>query len=179
MAGSGGGRRGDGADLAGPDGAATHAFFTGDAPSEAGTRFTCPDCGGGIYEVAEGGLARLRCSVGHAYSPESFTAEHGRELERALSTASRTLDDRAVLLERMAVRAKGNGQPRSAAGFEREAHAAREHALVIRQSMQRFDDSVLVIAEREDRAPPRGNVLTARCPQPPFRRLLSTRSWST
>ncbi len=95
---------------------------------------------------------RLQCSVGHVYSPESFTAEHGRELERALSTASRTLDDRAVLLERMAVRARGNGQARSAAGFERQAHAAREHALVIRQSMQRFDDSVMLVAEPEDGA---------------------------
>jgi two-component system chemotaxis response regulator CheB len=125
------------------------ALFTGDAPSDAGTRFTCPDCGGGIYEVAGSGVTHLQCSVGHAYSPESFTAEHGRELERALSTASRTLDDRAVLLERMAVRAKGNGQPRSAADFERQAHAAREHALVIRQSMQRFDDSQMVVAESE------------------------------
>jgi len=124
--------------------------FTGDAPSPAGTRFTCPDCGGGIYEVAEGAMTRLQCSVGHVYSPESFTAEHGRELERALATASRTLDDRAVLLERMAVRAKGNGQARSVAGFERQAHAAREHALVIRQSMQRFDDSVMIGAGSED-----------------------------
>lgn len=124
--------------------------FTGDAPSAEGTRFSCPDCGGGIYEVSETGVTRLQCSVGHAYSPESFTAEHGRELERALSTASRTLDDRAVLLERMAVRAKGNGQPRSAADFERQAHAAREHALVIRQSMQHFHNVAMTVSEPEN-----------------------------
>lgn len=77
--------------------------FQVDGPSDEGTRFTCPDCGGGIYEVVENGVTRLSCSVGHAYSPENFAAEHGRELER-------------------------------------EAHAARDHAAVIRGSMQQFDD---------------------------------------
>ncbi|MDQ3631796.1 MAG: hypothetical protein M3417_11125, partial [Actinomycetota bacterium] len=69
-----------------------------------------------------------------------------------LSTATRALDDRAVLLERMAIRAKGNGQPRSAADFERQAHAARDHARVIRQSMQRFDDTVMIGTEPENRS---------------------------
>lgn len=114
--------------------------FQGDGPSDEGTRFTCPDCGGGIYEVLENGATRLSCSVGHAYSPENFAAEHGRELERALWTATRTLDDRVVLLDRMAARARINGQRRTAERFEREAHAARDHAAVIRGSMQQFDD---------------------------------------
>ncbi len=132
-----------------PPAALDGTLFTGGAPSGAGTRFTCPDCGGGIYEAVENGVTRLQCSGGHVYSAESFTAGHGRELERALSTATRALDDRAVLLERMALRAKGNGQPRSAAGFERQAHAAREHAVVIRESMQRFDDTVMIGAGPE------------------------------
>jgi len=114
--------------------------FQGDGPSGEGTRFTCPDCGGGIYEASENGVTRLRCSVGHVYSPESFAAGHGRELERALSTATRTLDDRVVLLDRMAARARINGQRRTAERFERVAHAARDHAAVIRGSMQQFDD---------------------------------------
>jgi two-component system chemotaxis response regulator CheB len=114
--------------------------FQGDGPSDEGTRFTCPDCGGGIYEVCENGITRLRCSVGHVYSPESFAAEHGRELERALWTATRTLDDRVVLLERLAARARSSDQRRTAERYEREAHAARDHAAVIRGSMQQFDD---------------------------------------
>ncbi len=116
--------------------------FQGDGPSDEGTRFACPDCGGGIYEVSEIGVTWLSCSVGHAYSPESFAAEHGRELERALWTATRTLDDRVVLLERMAARARGSGERRTVERFEREARAARDHAAVIRGSMQQFDDIV-------------------------------------
>lgn len=121
---------------------ADQTTFQGDGPSDGGTRFTCPDCGGVLFEVAESGVVRLQCSVGHAYSPESFLHEHTRALEQALWTATRTLDDRAVLLERMAGRARTSGQPRSAAGFERQAREARRHATVIRDSMQRFDDTV-------------------------------------
>ncbi len=115
--------------------------FRGDGPSDGGTRFTCPDCGGVLFQVSESGVDRLQCSVGHAYSPESLSAEQGRELERALWTATRALDDRAVLLERMASRARVSGQQRSAAGFARQALDAREHATVIRRSMQRFSDT--------------------------------------
>ncbi len=90
--------------------------------------------------MIENGVTRLTCSVGHAYSPESFAAEHGRELERALWTATRTLDDRVVLLERLAERARSSGQLRTAERFERQARATRDHAAVIRQSMQQIDD---------------------------------------
>lgn len=127
--------RGEALALTGPSPRAT---FQGDGPSDEGT--PCPDCGGGIDEVIEAGVTRLKCSVGHAYSSDSFAGEHGRELERALSTATRTLDDRVVLLERLAAHARASGQRRTAERFEREAHATRDHATVIRESMQQFDD---------------------------------------
>lgn len=94
---------------------------------------TCPDCGGALVETSEGGAGRLECPAGHAFSTESSMAEHGLELERALWTATRALDDRAGLLERLAARARSNRQPRSAAGFERQARDTRADATVIRR----------------------------------------------
>lgn len=94
-----------------------------------------------LFEVSEGSVMSLQCSVGHVYSPESLSSEQGRELERALWTATRALDDRAVLLERMAARARAGGHERTAEDSERKARDARAHATVIRRSMQRFDDT--------------------------------------
>jgi two-component system chemotaxis response regulator CheB len=124
--------------------------FVGDSPSGDGTRFTCPDCGGVFFEVTEGGVHRLLCSVGHVWSPESFAAAQGRELERALSTAMRALEDRAVLMGRMAARARASGHLNAAAAYDRQTAEAREHAGVVRRSMQRYDDTAAADAERRE-----------------------------
>src|SRR4051812_26418387 len=44
---------------------------TGDLPRSAageGTRYTCPDCVGVLFERHEGNLPRFQCSVGHVFS---------------------------------------------------------------------------------------------------------------
>ncbi len=97
------------------------------------TPFACPVCGAALSESSVGGAGRLECPSGHAYAAETSIAEHGREVEWALCTATRALDDRVGLLERLAARARVDRQPRSAAGFERQADEARMNATVIRR----------------------------------------------
>jgi two-component system chemotaxis response regulator CheB len=67
-----------------PDGhdqpAAARAVAQRGEPSE----FTCPECGGTLWEQQEGNLLRFRCRVGHAYSTESLVAEQREALEGAL-----------------------------------------------------------------------------------------------
>jgi two-component system chemotaxis response regulator CheB len=108
----------------------------GDGPRDdaKGTRFTCPDCGGVLFEQEEGGLRRLRCSVGHAFSIESMAAEQGERIEGALWTAVRTLEDRAELLSRMAADAEHRGQRRSARAFRRQARDAEQRAALVREA---------------------------------------------
>jgi two-component system chemotaxis response regulator CheB len=101
-----------------------------------GTRYTCPDCGGVLFERHVGALERFECSVGHAFSIESLSSAQAGELEGALWSAVRALDDRASLLQRMASRARSSGRGRSAAAFERQAHDAQERARTIREAIQ-------------------------------------------
>jgi two-component system, chemotaxis family, protein-glutamate methylesterase/glutaminase len=115
--------------------------FSGGGPTPAGTRFTCPECGGVLWEALENGVVQLRCSVGHVYSPESLTAEHGRELERALWVALRSLEDRSQLMQRLAERAAAARHERSAQKFARHADDAAEHAALIRRLMDRFAEA--------------------------------------
>src|SRR5207302_739863 len=37
--------------------------------------FSCPECGGVLWEIQDGDLLRFRCRVGHAFSVESVLAE--------------------------------------------------------------------------------------------------------
>jgi two-component system, chemotaxis family, protein-glutamate methylesterase/glutaminase len=111
---------------------------TADPPKESatGTRFTCPDCGGVLFEQEEGGLTRFRCSVGHVFSIESLAAGQAHELEGALWTAVRALEDRGELLRQMAARAQRDGQVRSAQAFAAQADDADRRAGLVREAIE-------------------------------------------
>jgi len=96
------------------------------------TRYTCPDCGGALWRHEDGDADTFRCSVGHAYSPESFDGEQGRGIESALWAAARLLGDRKTLLEEMAENAGSKGHDRSAHAFRTQAVEVDSAASTIR-----------------------------------------------
>ena len=123
---------------------------THDPPNAAigqGTRFTCPDCGGVLFERREGALERFECSVGHVFSIESLSSAQAEALETALWAAVRSLEDRAALLKRLASRGRANEHLRSAANFERQAQEALERAKTIREAIQRSSEDKAIAAE--------------------------------
>jgi two-component system, chemotaxis family, protein-glutamate methylesterase/glutaminase len=111
----------------------------GDAPPSAtgrGTRYTCPDCGGVLFERHEGDLERFECSVGHVFSIESLSSAQAEALEGALWAAVRALEDRAAMLRRLAERARRGVHAHSAHTFERQADDAVERARTIRDAIE-------------------------------------------
>ena len=109
-----------------------------DPPREeaTGTRFTCPDCGGVLFEQEETGLTRFRCSVGHVFSIESLAAGQAHELEGALWTAVRALEDRAELLRQLSARADHGGHRRSARAFQAQAADAEHRSGLVREAIE-------------------------------------------
>ena len=112
-----------------------------------GTRYTCPDCGGVLFERREGLLERFECSVGHVFSIESLSSAQAEALESALWAAVRSLEDRAALLKRLAGRRREDDQMRSAATFERQADEALARASTIREAIERSADESTIAAE--------------------------------
>jgi two-component system chemotaxis response regulator CheB len=110
----------------------------GEPPREEaqGTRYTCPDCGGVLFQQEEDGLTRFRCSVGHVLSIQSLAVEQARHLEGALWTAVRALEDRAELLQQMADRSHHADRPRSAHAFEGQAADLLRRAGTIRDVVE-------------------------------------------
>jgi two-component system, chemotaxis family, protein-glutamate methylesterase/glutaminase len=98
--------------------------------------FVCPDCGGALWESEDDkGLLRFRCRTGHGYSIETLAAEQTETVEYALWSALRALEERAAMARRMAARLRGRGSKTSAARFERQADAAVQQAVVIREGL--------------------------------------------
>lgn len=92
----------------------------------------CPECHGVLWEVKDGELVRFRCLVGHAFSAEALLANQSEELEAALWTALRALEENTAVSRRLAARANSLGHAHSAAAFTEQAMDAEHHASVIR-----------------------------------------------
>src|SRR5207253_7844581 len=81
--------------------------------------FSCPDCGGVLWEIEEDPkLVRYRCRVGHALSPITMMTAQDEKLEEALWTALKTLEESARLSKRLADTQRREGHDWMRARFE-------------------------------------------------------------
>jgi two-component system chemotaxis response regulator CheB len=94
--------------------------------------FTCPDCGGTLWEIHDGNLVRFRCRVGHSFSLESMLAGQNEALEQALWVALETLEETASLQRRMMDDAHARGQHWLARRFEERVRKAEKNATLLR-----------------------------------------------
>jgi two-component system chemotaxis response regulator CheB len=108
--------------------------------------FSCPDCGGVLWEIDEGEFSRFRCRVGHAYSPETMLAAQGDVLEEALWTAMKTLEESARLSKRLAAAERQRSHEWMAVRFDEKETEARDRADIIRRFLA-SDDSTVPLAE--------------------------------
>jgi two-component system chemotaxis response regulator CheB len=94
---------------------------------------TCPDCGGVLWELHNSNLIRFRCHVGHVYSADTLLAEQSDDVERALWSAVRALEEKAALARRMATQAQQQNRFLSKAQFNERAQESAHHAALIRE----------------------------------------------
>jgi two-component system chemotaxis response regulator CheB len=64
--------------------------------------FTCPDCGGNLWQVKHGNVQRFRCHTGHAFTAEALAESSQHALEETLWVALRMMEERRNLLSSMA-----------------------------------------------------------------------------
>jgi two-component system chemotaxis response regulator CheB len=108
---------------------------------ERGTRrgrlatFTCPECGGNLWQVDERGVLRFRCHVGHAYYAEALLEEQSAALEAALWTAVRTFREKSVLARQLARAAHEQGHGEAATRFAEQADLSDRYGELIRQNV--------------------------------------------
>jgi two-component system chemotaxis response regulator CheB len=92
-----------------------------------GSPFVCPECGGALWEHRNHDDLRYRCHTGHGFTAATLLALQSDELEQALWSSVRLLDEQAELQRRMAERWQDSGNQPVRARFEANA-ADREHA---------------------------------------------------
>jgi two-component system chemotaxis response regulator CheB len=93
--------------------------------------FTCPDCDGSLMTMP--GSRRYRCRVGHAWTLEALAEQKDAQLERALWTALRTLDEKISLARRMERTAIQRGNDLVARRYAASVAEAADAAGVLRE----------------------------------------------
>ncbi|WP_345950711.1 MULTISPECIES: chemotaxis protein CheB [unclassified Mucilaginibacter] len=92
-----------------------------------GTRsnYSCPDCGGGLYEIKNDVITRFRCYTGHVYTGNLLLEKQSEGLEDSIWVSIRMLEERKNLLMRMA---NQNGNEVGGEGSKKEkARELGEH----------------------------------------------------
>ncbi|RYZ88052.1 MAG: chemotaxis protein CheB [Proteobacteria bacterium] len=115
----------------------TSGDSSGEMPGAA-CGLVCPECSGPLWEILESDshLVRYRCHEGHAYSALSLEASQDEELEAALWTALRAMDEKVELAEKLAQRAKIMGQDNAVLRYQSRHSKTREQADLLRKLLK-------------------------------------------
>lgn len=124
------------------DQAATKAIASSKAAQIRGERagepsvYSCPECGGVLWQMDEGEVLILRCHVGHIYNAETMLAIQTEIAEAALWVAARILADQGVLNRQLAARERERGSDATVTHFEKAAGTAENRSEVVQDLLQ-------------------------------------------
>ncbi|MFB2878985.1 chemotaxis protein CheB [Floridanema aerugineum] len=105
--------------------------------------YSCPECGGVLWEIKNSNFLRFRCRTGHAFSPDSLFAEQSDALEQALWVALRALKEQSGLSKKLAQRAKAQNHSITAKRFAERAQETDAKADLIRQVLLRSKNETI------------------------------------
>ena len=100
------------------------------------SRFTCPDCGGSLWDANPDEPGKFRCRVGHSWTTLGLLEQQAATLEQALWTALRALSERADLARRMRDHAAKRHHRYGERLFERQLEEYEEKARVVREVLR-------------------------------------------
>ncbi|MCY1046446.1 chemotaxis protein CheB [Corallococcus sp. bb12-1] len=99
------------------------------------SHFSCPDCGGVLFELEEEGLLRFRCRTGHGYTAEALSSSQQQRLDAALWVALRALEESASLSRRLAAQSRQRDHPQSVNHFVGQARTAEAQVELLRRAL--------------------------------------------
>jgi two-component system chemotaxis response regulator CheB len=120
---------------------------------EIGTRttYTCPSCNGSIWQIDNEEPLRFRCHVGHSFTADIFLAEQTQNLENALWSAVRVMEEKVTFLRQMTERMKNQNLHNAVRSYEEYARNLDKEVSVIRQLiLSGFATQRAIAAEDEE-----------------------------
>jgi two-component system chemotaxis response regulator CheB len=91
------------------------------------TVYSCPDCGGGLWEIKNGGLGHYRCHIGHSYTEKELSQGQAKAIENTLWIALRMMEERRYLLASLSEKESERGQKHLSEAHHERAEEMRMH----------------------------------------------------
>lgn len=96
------------------------------------SNFTCPDCGGSLWEDRTGnGKDRFRCRVGHTFDIDELLSGKSHAFQEAIWAAIVALEERRDLMVSMENRYTARGDKSRAVHYRLAAQAASDKAKLL------------------------------------------------
>ncbi|MDB5045496.1 MAG: cheB [Deinococcus sp.] len=112
-----------------------HAFRKGVMNFGLVTPQTCPECGGVLVQIKEGGFTRYRCHTGHAYTGDTLLLSVTEQTEDKLWVTMRALEEASMLLEHMGRELEAAGKSRLAEAYLSKARQTEDRTRLIFQNI--------------------------------------------
>ncbi|RYY57703.1 MAG: chemotaxis protein CheB [Chitinophagaceae bacterium] len=94
---------------------------------------TCPDCGGILWEIRDGGIERYRCYTGHSFTMPDLDEHQNGKLELALWSSLRMMEEKKNLLMKMkAQESRRKGQVFSTGTLDMRLGELEQHMAQLR-----------------------------------------------
>ncbi|MGB3221873.1 MAG: chemotaxis protein CheB [Desulforhopalus sp.] len=96
------------------------------------TPFTCPDCGGTMWDAKNEPAGRLVCHTGHSFTMDSFLKGQAEVIEDSLWAAIRFFDERIKILENMAEKENQKKYLQSTESYRKKIKELKYHMHILR-----------------------------------------------
>jgi len=97
--------------------------------------YSCPECGGTLWQIDQERLQQFHCHVGHVYSTTNLLIDKSEELEHALWASARLFTEKATLTRQIAARARELGDAEAAERIETYARLDDEYGQLLREAL--------------------------------------------
>jgi two-component system chemotaxis response regulator CheB len=104
--------------------------------------YSCPDCGGGLWERKDNGLTTFRCYTGHKYTEPELYRQQNQKLETALWISVRMMEEKRNLLLKLCDQDKARGFTKMSSDYLQRADEFAEYIHTMKQVLFSLHDSI-------------------------------------
>jgi two-component system chemotaxis response regulator CheB len=101
--------------------------------------YTCPDCGGVLWQVDEEDRLKFSCHTGHDFTADGLVVAMSRALEQAVVEAVRALKEKSLLIRQLA--AAANPRSETTMRLIEQAEQDEENARLLRSHLLEDDQA--------------------------------------